>query len=207
VVVDASFHHFTNINLTGFIEQGQPNDDFKVFTQYYHNILSYLLPPNKQIAHFVHLLTALRFSAPLLEEIQGLSPDNWSDIIYAGHITRKVISNNFSPAHARSCALTMISSVQNNLRTPLHNILNLWHPSEHSKDNLFFLNSEAVLIAVLGSVMLGLASPLPETYHLVSHAVADLRELATNGLNQGLVNLQLRIGNLAQHLEGICNIS
>jgi hypothetical protein len=214
IVVDASFHHFANVNLSGFIEQGTPDEDFKVFSYYFRNILSYLLPPDKQIDRFTHLLLALRFTSPLLEDIQDLSQDKWADILYAGHATRNVIAKSFSPAYARSCALSMVSCGRKDLQTPLRNIINLWDPQEHSKDNLFFLSSEAVTIAVLGSVMLGLASSLPRTYHGVREALSGfetpqraLRAFATEGLGQGLGKLQERMGILAKHLVHISNIA
>lgn len=215
IVVDATFHHFVDVNLSGFIEQGTPDEDFKVFSQYYRNILSYLLPPDKQTDHFIHLLMGLRFTAPLLEDIQDLSPNKWADILYAGHVTRNAIAKNFSPAHARSCALTMLSCVvSSDLQTDLRNMINLWQPQEDAKDNMFFLNSEAVMIAVLGSAMLGLASPLPDTHHTVLKTVAgleaqgrSLRVLAREGLNQGVGEFQKRMGQLAEQLVKISTIS
>ena len=210
VVVDASFHHFVEDNLKGYIVQGQPNEDGKSFVQYYRNILSYLLPPDKQITHFLHLLTALRFSQPLVEEIQGLSPANWKDVLFAGHITQRAIANYFSPAHARMGTLAMLSSVESKLSAPLQEIINLWNPREDSEDNFFFLNSEPILIAVLGSVMLGLATPLPPTHHGVSAVMAELapeghtfRTLGATGLENGLGHLQQRIGDVVQQLSNI----
>lgn len=215
VVVDASFHHFLNINLKGFIDRCDvPKTEFNIFARYYRNILHYLLPPDKQRVYFLHLLRALRFSAPLVEDVQNLSADNWQDVIYAGTITNKVISDNFSPAHARRCALVMISDLKPDLRAHLEEVIDLWQPRSEADDSLFFLNSESVVIAVLGQAILGVAASLPANHHQVSQAVTKLEAegqrletIVARNFQQGVTKLQERTGRLAQYLERFSKIS
>lgn len=215
VVVDASFHHFVNVNLKGFFDDCDvPKKEFELFARYYRNILHYLLPPDKQRAYFLQLLRALRFSAPLLEDIQNLSADNWQDVIYAGTIANRVISDNFSPAHARRCALVMISDLKPDVRAHLEEVIDLWQPRNEVDDSLFFLNSESVVIAVLGRAILGVDSSRRENHDEVSHAPIKLEaegerleSIVAKNLHQGVTQLQQRLGRLAQHLERFSKIS
>ncbi len=214
VVVDASFHHFVNINLEGFIDRCVPKREFEIFARYFGNILHYLLPPDKERIAFLHLLRALRFKAPLMEDIQNLSADDWADVIYAGTIANKIISDNFSPAHARRCALAMISDLKPDLRAHLHEAIDLWQPRDEADDSLFFLNSESLVIAILGQAILRLVPSLPPIHHEVGHALPTVRTkgdapqtVAAREFQQGMTQLQQRIGRLAKHLERFSNFT
>jgi hypothetical protein len=209
VVVDASFHHFVNFNLNGFTGK----NEFEIFAQYYRNTLHYLLPPKKQQTYFLHLLRALRFSPPLQEDLDGLTADNWEHVVYAGTATKKVISNDFSPAYARRCAVAMISNVKPNLRTYLQDMIDLWQEKNRVEFGLFFLNSDAILIVLLGQAILGLASNLPQRDYEVSRALKGLKErrvelqdLVTESVARGATQLQEEIGKLGRHLDQISKI-
>jgi hypothetical protein len=209
VVVDASFHHFLNVNLDGFIKDGVRTKEFEIFAQYYRNILHYLLPPEKQRLYFLHLLRALRFSPPLQEDLKQLSVNNWEHVVYAGALTRKAISDDFSSAHARRCALAMISDVGPDLRKALEDMLDLWQSRDRTDDDsLFFVNSEAILISVLGKAILGIASNLPLNHYEVSRKLIEFeaggisfQKLVTESLQQGIKQIQERVGRSGQHLE------
>ena len=215
VVVDASFHHFVNVNLNGFFDCDVPKEEFEMFARYYGNTLHWLLPPDKQRVYFLHLLRALRFSAPLVEDVRNLSANDWGDVIYAGTITNKAISENFSPAHARRCALAMIRDLKpDELRKDLKEVIDLWQPRHETDDSLFFLNSDSVVIAVLGHAILGLTSSLPGNQYEVGQAVTKLRDegdtlqtVVTKKFQHGVTQLQKRLGGLAIHLDRISKIS
>lgn len=214
VVVDASFHHFVNYNLSGFIKHNRPTEEFEIFAQYYRNTLHYLLPPKKQQLYFLHLLRALRFSPPLLEDLQNLSHDDWKHVVYAGTLTKQVISDNFSPAHARRCALAMIPLVNPNLRTYLEDMIDLWQEKNKTAYSLFFLNSDAILIVLLGQGILGLASKLPSYDYEVRRRLNQLKEegkslhvLVAEDLKRGATQLQERLGEFGRHLERISEIT
>src|ERR1051325_10994739 len=139
IVVDSSFHHFVNVNLAGFRNGNEPDQDFEVFAQYYRNILWYLIPPDKQILQFVHMLTALRFSPPLLEDIQELYPKKKKDGVYAGYVTQNAISEAFSATYARACALAMVSCVRNDdLRKSIQHMLSLRKTRQRPEEDLLF---------------------------------------------------------------------
>ena len=210
VVVDASFHHFADVNLDGFIENDVPKREFEIFTQYYRNILNYLLPPDKQRLYFLHMLRALRFSPQLLEELQNLSPNDWGHVVYTGTLVKRVISENFSSAHARRCALTMLSALKpeaRDIRVYLEDLIDLWRPRRREpEDSLFFLNSEAILISVIGQAMLGSALSLPASEMSLAINQADnkgLQTFAAENLHQGVRQLQERVGRLGKQLETI----
>lgn len=208
IVVDASFHHFVNLNLNAFIPKCVPKPEFGMFARYYQNTLRYLMPPEKQRLYFLHLLRALRFSPPLLEDLQNLSSKDWDDVVFAGTLVKKVISTDFSPAHARRCALVMLSNLETDQRTYLENIIDLWKQRNAADDSLFFINSEAMLIAVLGLSILALASNLPRNHYEVNRALIDLaaegksfRTLVADDFQLGVTQLQERVGELRKHLK------
>src|SRR5205085_2098282 len=79
VVVDASFHHFTDANLdgtgspfgTGFFDaNGRPTETYKIITQYYLNIASFLNPFEFRQQCDLNLLVLLRLMYPLIEELR-----------------------------------------------------------------------------------------------------------------------------------------
>lgn len=215
VVVDASFHHFVETNIRGFIDEKGPKPEFDLFAQYYRNTLRYLLPPKTQRDYFLHLLRALRYRMPLLEDLDGLSPDRWEDVVYAGMVTKKVISETLSSAHARRCALALIPDLKPNLRTYIEDMIDLWQPKDQAEYTLFFLNSDAVLIVILGHAILELASKLPSNHFEVRNTIKNLEArrsrsfetLVAENLQQRLTQLQERIGRFGKHLEEIWKIS
>jgi len=212
VVVDASFHHFVFVNLIGFIEQNKPEAD--IFGQYFRNILHYLLPPDRQRLYYLYLLRALRYRSPLLEELQNLSTDNWEHVIYAGAVTNRAIEESFSPAHARRCALVVIADLEDaELRTELEEMLDLWNASNDAMDKYFFLNTEAVLTAVLGHAILSLATTLPQSRFEVNRRLAALHAegrrfdvAVADNFRQQVTQLQQRFGELKTRLERLSNI-
>ena len=212
VVVDASFHHFVFVNLIGFIREEKP--ELEIFGQYYRNILHYLLPHDKQRLYYLHLVRALRYRAPLLEEIQNLSPENWEHVIYAGAATNRAIEESFSPAHARRCALVLIADLEDTeLRTELEEMLDLWNANTEAMDKYFFLNTEAVLNAILGFAILSLATVLPGSRFQVSRKVAAINAgvdsfatVVARNFQQQLAQLQKRFGLLEKQLERLSKI-
>jgi len=215
VVVDASFHHFVNFNLNGFIDdENVPKKEFEIFAEYYQNTLHYLLPSEKQRRYFLRMLRALRFTMPLQEDLQDLSTDNWDDVVYAGTRTKEVITQTFSAAHARRCALAMISDLKPNLRTSIEDMVDLWQKKNKAETGLFFLNSDAILIVLLGQAILEVTANLPSNFVEVSSAMSafdaagtSFHIVVTRNLQQRVAQLQKRVGSLGQHLARFSEIN
>ena len=217
VVVDASFHHFLNLNLCGFFRNNQPTKDFEIICKYYRNILTWLLPPSKQLPYYLHLLLGLRYSPPLLEEIRKRPVHGLSEILHAGKATNRAIQENLSGAEARLCALALGATQVRETQRWLKDLIDLWRPSGQSEESPAFLNSdesaaffdsEKVLWVVLGGAMQGIASSLPESPFGSSKALTqfekdniNLTSMARTGVYQGLALFQNAMRGLSKSIH------
>lgn len=85
VVVDATWHHFFNVNLTGdpgspnvakrsgFYAGTQPNPDYEQIKAYFRNIVYWLIPKDRTTLWFHSLAQSFQRSAYLFEEVPRLS--------------------------------------------------------------------------------------------------------------------------------------
>jgi hypothetical protein len=207
VVVDASFHHFLDVNLNGngsishrrgfYDEDGKPTKDYHAFTKYYRNIVNYLCPPQTQFEYFQALLLDLRFNSFLVEELLPVPVFGMSELLYTGLVTRKAISERLSGAAAIECCLAMLTVLPNEIKLEIEKIINPWLPSELREDSASSLvNSDFFVHAILGLAMLGIAGDVPssryqaEQFFAKSEAPAQaLSGIIRKRLGLGLVDL------------------
>lgn len=174
VVVDASFHHFLNLNITKLMKTGGAN--FDAISKYYRNIVMWLRPADQELDYYIYLLLTLRFSAPLLEEIRNDSERTLINILHAGRMTNAAIERNLSSAEARSCALALASSLKSETGELIRKLVNPWQPRPVASEELVFLSSDKVVFLVLGSAILEMASKLPESQHTAAATIAELSQ-------------------------------
>jgi hypothetical protein len=171
VVVDATFHHFVDINLKGtgtdrkgmYDEDGNPTKDYLAIKQYYRNIVKWLCPPQLRSHYYMNMLLAVRYMSPLIEEIRRIIPIEkleWQDMLFAGTVTRRAIAERFSEAEATQCALLAIDLSESDVRQPTKEFIDLAVRNEQL--NLLF-NIEIITTMSLGGAMLGIAANLPQS--------------------------------------------
>lgn len=119
VVVDASFHHFVDMNLDGggatmsrgfFDALGNPTKDYGAITRYYRNIATYLNPRKTRQVYYHNLLIYLRFMYPLIEEVRPDEEDTPENILKVGALTRRAISSYCSAAEADEMVLAILDA-------------------------------------------------------------------------------------------------
>lgn len=182
VVVDASFHHFTDGNLDGaesplgrgfFDADGKPTKDYAVITQYFRNIAAYLNPLAFRRRCNTRLLLLLRFMYPLVEELGHDEELTMNYAVEVGELTRRAISSYLSPAHAAGFAQTLLNSVEG--FDELKIILNprLAQRSE-VRDVAALLNSHTLTNALLGVALLETARTLPREPERVAERFREI---------------------------------
>lgn len=223
VVVDASFHHFLDINLNGtgsnssdrkgfYNSDGKPTKDYESFKKYYRNIVTWLLPPNRQFEYYQSLLFHLRYNSALIEELLPVPHPSWDDVIYAGIVTRKAISERFSQAAAIQCAIAMLGAITPPVNTTIEKFINPWLPSDLStvKSNPL-IESDFFVHVILGIAMMGMADELPADHHqaveklsrfeapaeFLTNIVAQSFRKHLRGLGQALEEARQRFGEIS----------
>lgn len=180
VVVDSSFHHFLDINLNGtgtgkkkgfFDDQGHATKELKSFGKYYRNIVTWLLPAERRLQYCLLLLLHLRFSGPLIEELAGRSELSLGDVIVAGNLTRKAITEMYSAGEALSWAATLLKVLGTDVGFEVERLINPWLPHNLRPSKwALFINSEVIVSLTLGLAMLTVARETP------SHNLQDLEK-------------------------------
>lgn len=183
VAVDASFHHFLNINLKGEVSgnprrkgfydaAGNPTPEYQIIKQYYRNLVVWLCPAKVRFEYYVRLLVALRYLSPLIEEIRPPKDPVCEDVIHAGGLTRNAISEKFSRVEATQCALALTGRLPEELRSLVGKLIDPWLPSALGGEKHFALFNTGMLTdVILGSAMLTLAGWLPANTCDVSEAL------------------------------------
>jgi hypothetical protein len=208
VVVDASFHHFTNINLNGaesgnpqrkgfYDSCGNPTKDYVAIKQYYRNIVTWLCPPDVKFKYYKNLLLALRYMSPLDEEISPGDDFTLEDILYIGAVTYKAITERFSQAEAEECAWAAFCTLPKKRQRKVDEFINPWTQSLLSTGVLGqFLDFKVIPKLLLGSAMLGIAKELPESTPDVSRELRAkekkgkrVQDFIATGVELGLIAL------------------
>lgn len=173
VAVDASFHHFLDINLRGtgaanresrgfFDECGNPTRDYVSFTKYYQNIARWLSSPDVRFDMYTAMLVDLRFNTFLIEDLTPIPNPTLQDLLYVGALTRKAISERFSDVVAIECALAYLKDLDAEPKRLLESVMNPWVPSSLGLSSwIMALNQEFLIEGSLGWWMLKVVNELP----------------------------------------------
>lgn len=185
VVVDASFHHFLDMNLDGigaaagmgfFDDRGHPTKAYEAITRYYRNIMTYLNPCEMRQRYYLNLLIYLRFMYPLVEEIQ---PDEeWSldNILKVGALTRRAISNYCSPAEVIEATLMILNALGDH--SHLRGFIAPWlAPPSELKELSSFINFQGCTNAILGAWLIKCANLLSHETQRAAEKLHEMRSL------------------------------
>ncbi len=126
VVVDATWHHFFNINLTGSLASGTPAkrqgfyapllpgqaDHYKMIKHYYRNIIYWLIPAHRQVWKF-HDLIASMVRDPQFYELNPISHIRDFNRLNLSHIIAlaKLADAYFKQAHGACWGLQLLPIV------------------------------------------------------------------------------------------------
>lgn len=134
IVVDSTWHHFVNINLTGIGGGvGLNDDDFDVVLQYYMNISKWITRKKTMFCWWKWILVKLLRDSQLIEASlnfpnQKLSEIKLADLNSIGKLAKEIIADNLTPAFAEEFTIQMLEQVLPNLA----NKLDVWRPDAKS---------------------------------------------------------------------------
>jgi hypothetical protein len=194
VAVDSSFHHFLDINLRGtgannpakvgyYDCHGNPTKDYESFKQYYRNMVGWLCAPQARAEMYRGLLFELRFNTFLIEELTPTPEPTITDYLYAGAVTRKVITERFSEAEVVQCCLALVSEMPPEKKLAIEGLINPWLPSPLRLSELdLIVNPEFVTNLLLGAPMVKIATELPSDLDQAFAKLMESRSTAAAGL-------------------------
>jgi len=123
VVVDATWHHFFNINLTGSLNSGTPakrqgfyapllpgqQDHYKMIKHYYRNIIYWLIPAHRQVWRFQNLIAKMVID-PEFYELNPISHIRDFNRLELSHIIAlgKLADAYFNQAHGACWKLQLL---------------------------------------------------------------------------------------------------
>lgn len=183
IVVDATWHHFLNLELLNLRGAG-PGDDpdgdstrHQQARRYARNIASWLSPARLQQTRTMKFTPVLRYLYPLLEELRPRSPGERllpAAMIGVGRLAEATVSRLMSPADATELAVVLAG-----LGGPLvlANLLDPWRsPSGPGRDQSFVAT---IRHAIVGGVLHAVARELPAS---PSDAPARVESIGLDGV-------------------------
>jgi len=141
IVVDSTWHHFVNVNLTGVgsgldltPQAGLTNSDFDVIQRYYMNIATWMTRKKFMLCWYkwiwIHLLKNSQLIESSLNNPKlGLKEISLSELCSIGMLAKEILSAAFSPAFAHEFMISMIEPSM----PELANHLNIWKPNQNEK--------------------------------------------------------------------------
>lgn len=205
VVVDASFHHFTNAHLDRL-----RTEDYESLRRYYRNIATWLTPPPVRRRRYLRLLVTLRYIYPLIEEIPSRKSLVGKDLPSIGARTRKVISDRLSPSEAIECALSLLGWPDTNSQMGI--LINPWLPYDlRAEKTSGLLDPEEVTNFVLGAAMWAVLFNLPPDAFEASKALRDKEMLegfelaASRNVNTVMNSLSPFVSQLSDTVGALCS--
>jgi hypothetical protein len=179
VAVDATWHHFININVIGKTPHNQNDTKHQGFNTeqgkkvyndiktYWRNIGVWLAPKKIQKSILATALWAIRWSYPLVEELssrtvqEGLSREG---ILYLGRVARYSLNNISSEEQVIQWLIPYLTEIQDTVDP-------WWGNSESAPDLVF----DVIVNSVLGGMILSIAKEFPERSQ--ENKLRDEREL------------------------------
>ncbi len=168
VVVQSSFHHFINLNLTGFesshTEEG--NRAYEDIKNYYCNLAIWLAPPEKQWAIFQHILWLALKEPSVVSQLQKNLVEgtisSFAAIHNLGTVARQALKRLTSPCFALEWAVTLIEALFKEKGLPY--FLNPWLEidpllsSPATLKQINWIDTEFLVDVVIGSSILEIAT-------------------------------------------------
>lgn len=209
VAVDATWHHFININVIG--ETPHHQDDIKrqgfnasdkgkkVYNDiktYWRNIGVWLAPKKIQKSILAIALWGIRWSYPLAEELssrtaqEGLSREG---ILYLGHVARYSLNNISSEEQVIQWLIPYLTEIED--------IVSPWWGNSESAPDLVF---DVIVNSVLGGMILSIAKEFPErSQENKQRAERELSRVLESGVYLGLKAAQETLRVSVRQIENI----
>ncbi len=209
VAVDATWHHFININVIG--ETPHHQDDIKrqgfkasdkgkkIYNDiktYWRNIGVWLAPKKIQKSILATALWAIRWSYPLVEELssrtvqEGLSREG---ILYLGRVARYSLNNISSEEQVIQWLIPYLTEIED--------IVSPWWGNSESAPDLVF---DVIVNSVLGGMILSIAKEFPErSQENKQRAERELSRVLESGVYLGLKAAQETLRISVRQIENI----
>ena len=229
VSVDATWHHFLNINLTGtafapgpdaaakqvgFPFSGSGQAAFEDIKSYFRNIGVWLAPPAKQLCMLVRILWTARWINPANMVFVGRGDDlnaEGEDVLVWGTVAHDALAR-VAPQCLQVSFLPLILKKYKLLREPPVNLLDPWHPDLRPEDDeqLPTMDRNVIVDAVLGGALRAIVARYPdgrddgiETERLEEDILAAASEGATIGLRRAATLTERAAGRMQQLVADI----
>lgn len=193
VSVDATWHHFLNINLMGFSPGSVASPEYEDIKQYFRNIALWLSPVSLQKCFRFRLIYYVRYQFPLIWEIRKNPDAGWKDLLHTGRETRKMIEKTIHSAEVLDTARSFLEFGDSKNLHPLHSLLSTAaDEAAREKLRLPLLSEDTIIDAILGGVIQNIADKLPEFPQEVAEVFSTksddkaLEALITDGVTRGL---------------------
>ncbi|WP_333002743.1 hypothetical protein [Microcoleus sp. A2-C2] len=209
VAVDATWHHFININVIGETPHNQ--DDIKhqgfnasdkgkkVYNDiktYWRNIGVWLAPKKIQKSILATALWGIRWSYPLVEELssrtvqEGLSREG---ILYLGRVARYSLNNISSEEQVIQWLIPSLTEIED--------IVSPWWGNSESAPDLVF---DVIVNSVLGGMILSIAKEFPErSQENKLRAERELNRVLDSGVYLGIKAAQETLRISVRQIESI----
>lgn len=203
VVVQSTWHHFVNINLTGLGTPGRiglqsapgvPTADLQDVKAYYRNIARWLDPGGR--CRYIRLPLFARYSWPLIEELPAPLPDPppLDELRRLGQVARKALVDAVGTVEATETATHLLQLLPEQAARALEPFVDPFRPRENgdgSKEDVGLLRTEVFSELLLAGVVSALADSLPGDPHeglrkLSSWSEKEYEEAVSRGVRVGL---------------------
>ena len=205
IVVDASFHHFVNINLRGFSPRSRTYSGGSIDTgvyayqnirSYHQNIAVWLAPPEKQRDMYIRALWEVRWRSRvygLLAPGTGtIKPGDlglgWKEILNLGKQAREALEKLSTPALSFLWSIETFGKLTAN--DPPLSSLYPWLPTkivpDASASSSIGIDGEYVIEYMIGGVMIAMARKFPKKISVTANPADQMNEILREGVDLGL---------------------
>jgi hypothetical protein len=176
VSVDATWHHFLNINTngadsshTGFYVNGTPTAEYEDIKQYFRNIALWLAPKYLQKCFRYRWIYYIRYKFPLIWELRRNEKPGIADLQFVGAQTIKMLKEEFGENEVMQSLITFVNELPENMRLELHKEINPWLATRTDKGEINvskvtddkLMRSEALAEALFGGVVQTIVNNTP----------------------------------------------
>ncbi|AFZ24243.1 hypothetical protein Cylst_1998 [Cylindrospermum stagnale PCC 7417] len=196
VAVDATWHHFVNINIIGFNASDKDKKVYNDIKTYWRNIGVWLAPKKIQKSILATALWGIRWSYPLVEELsprtveKGLSREG---ILYLGHVARYSLNNISSEEQVLQWLIPYLTEIED--------IVSPWWGNSESAPDLVF---DVIINSVLGGIILSIAKEFPDrSQENKQRAETELSRVLDSGVYLGIKAAQETLQISVRQIENI----
>ena len=224
VVVDSTFHHFFNINLTGdryleddglgpqhqqklsgfYVSDGAggrtPVAEYQMIMWYYRNIIYWLIPASRTETIGWHALSEISLRPQIVEEIPAVPPRGPQSFSAGHYLYFGQLAERYLTLARGACAVFDIHRIYYKPKIPwwewVQEIVDVWDPVERSG------GGERERDQLLGALGMGPRPEVAATLSLGAALVAAAsarHEFVSGGSERALVAVQAAFQNVHEH--------